>query len=319
MAPASGRCECACVISLDQKFLRGSYPPLVTPLRHGAVDYDAFAELVEFQIREGSHGIVVCGTTGEPSTLTVEERSQLLEVAIDAAAERIPVVAATGAQSHYETTALTVHAEQAGADAVLVVTPYFIKPPQRGLVEYYVDIAQRTALPLLIYHIPVRAAVNVEIETIARIADMVPHLVGLKHAATDLTLVTQLLERFGFDFRVFVGLEELSFPMLAIGAAGLMNAVGNIAPRKVADLYEQMARGALDAARALHFELFELNRAVFFDTNPIPMKYMMRRIGLLPANEHRLPMVPPGRELEEKLDAVLRRAGLLDAGTPSAR
>ena len=307
------------MITLDEKFLRGSYPPLVTPLRHGAVDYDSFAELVEFQIREGSHGIVVCGTTGEPSLLTVEERSQLLEVAIDAAEGRIPVVAATGSQSHQETIALTVHAEQAGADAVLVVTPYYSKPPQRGLVEYYVDIAQRSALPLLIYHIPGRAAVNVEFETIERVADQVPQLVGIKHAANDLTLVTQLLARFGFDFRIFVGVEELSFPMLAMGAAGLMNAVGNIAPRKIAELYGQLARGALDAARALHLELFELNRAVFFDTNPIPVKYMMRRIGLLATNEHRLPMVPANRDLEEKLDVILRRAGLLDTTTQSGR
>lgn len=306
------------MISMDEKFLRGSYPPLVTPLRHGAVDYDSFAELVEFQIREGSHGVVICGTTGEPSTLTVEERSQLLEVAIDAAEGRIPVVAATGSQSHQETVVLTLHAEQAGADAVLVVTPYYSKPPQRGLVEYYIDIAQRTALPLLIYHIPGRAAVHVDLETIERVADKVPHLVGIKHAANDLTLVTQLLARFGFDFRIFVGLEELSFPMLAMGAAGMMNAVGNIAPRKIAELYDQLARGGLDAARALHFELFDLNRAVFFDTNPIPMKYMMRRIGLLRTNEHRLPMVPATREVEEKLDAVLLRAGLLAASTRSA-
>jgi len=306
------------VIRLEETSLRGSYPPLVTPFRHGAVDYDAFAELVEFQIREGSHGIVVCGTTGEPSTLTVEERSQLLEVAIDAAAGRIPVVAASGGQSHQDTIALTVHAEQTGADAVLIVTPYFLRPPQRGLVDYYVDVAQRTALPLLIYHIPGRAAVNVDLETIERIADKVPHLVGIKHAANDLTLVTQLLERFGFDFRIFVGLEEMSFPMLAIGVAGMMNAIGNLAPRKIVALYEQAAGGALAAARALHFELFELNRAVFFDTNPIPLKYMMRRIGLLAANEHRLPMVPASRELEDTLDDVLRRAGLIDAA-PSPR
>ena len=319
MAPASGRCEDAHVISLEENFLRGSYPPLITPFRHGAVDYDAFAELVELQIREGSHGIVVCGTTGEPSTLTVEERSQLLEVAIDAAAGRIAVVAASGGQSHQDTIALTVHAEQAGADAALIVTPYFIRPPQRGLIEYYLDVAQRTAVPLLIYHIPGRAAVNVEVDTIERIAEKVPHLVGIKHAANDLTLVTQLLDRFGFDFRIFVGLEELSFPMLAIGAAGMMNAVGNLVPRKVAALYEQTAAGALAAARTLHFELFELNRAVFFDTNPIPLKYMMRRIGLLAANEHRLPMVPASHELEDKLDGVLRRAGLIAAGTPSAR
>jgi 4-hydroxy-tetrahydrodipicolinate synthase len=306
------------MISLDDEFLRGSYPPLVAPLRNGAVDYDRYAALIEFHITEGSHGIVVCGTTGEPSTLTLEERSQLLEVAIDTAAGRLPVVAATGAQSHQETVALTVHAEQAGADAVLVVTPYYVRPPQRGLVDYYVDLAQRTALPVLIYHIPGRTAVHVEVETVERVAEKVPHLVGIKHAANDLSFVTQLLSRFGFDFRIFGGLEELSFPMLALGAAGVMNAVGNLAPARVAALYEETARGALETARALHFELFELSRALFFDTNPIPLKYMMRRLGLLQGNEHRLPMVPATRELEERLDAVLRRAGLLEPEEPSA-
>jgi 4-hydroxy-tetrahydrodipicolinate synthase len=296
------------VIHLDDNFLRGSYPPLVTPLRDDAVDHDAFAALVEHQIREGSHGIVVCGTTGEPNTLTIEERNRLLMVAIETAARRVPVVAAAGSQSHAETVALMVAAEKAGADALLVVTPYFIRPPQRGLAEYFIDLGRRTRLPLLIYHIPGRAAVSIDVETIARIADAVPHLVGVKHAANDLGFVTQLLHRFGFDFRVFVGLEDLSFPMLAIGAAGLMNAVGNIAPRKIAELYEQTARGALATARALHFELFELNQAVFFDTNPIPIKYMLKRMGLLPTNEHRLPLVPATKELEERLDGVLRRA-----------
>ena len=299
------------MISLDDKFLRGSYPPLVTPFRNGAVDYDQFAELVELQVRDGSHGIVVCGTTAEPSTLTIEERSQLLEVAIDAAAGRMPVVAAAGAQSHQETLALILHAEQAGADALLVVTPYYVKPPQRGLVEYYVDLGRRTALPLLIYHIPGRTAVGVDLETVERIADKVPHLVGMKHAANDLSFATQLLNRFGFEFRLFVGLEALSFPMLALGAAGMMNAVGNVAPRKVADLYEHVAQGELEAARALHYELFELNEAVFFDTNPIPLKYMMKQMGLLVSNEHRLPMVPATKELEARLDGVLRRARLI--------
>jgi len=299
------------MIDLDDSALRGSYPPLVTPLRHGAVDYDTFAVLVERHVNDGSHGIVVGGTTAEPSTLTLEERAQLLEVAIDAAAGRLPVVAATGSQSHAETVTLTMQAEEAGADAVLVVTPYYIKPPARGLAEYYIDLGKRTALPLLIYHIPGRAAVGIDVPTIERIAEAVPHLVGIKHAANDFAFVTQLLDTLGADFRVFVGLEDLSFPMLAVGASGLMNAVGNVAPRKVAALYEAVAQGDLGAARQLHYELFELNQAVFFDTNPIPIKYMMKRLGLLPVNEHRLPMVPATRELEGRLDDVLARAGLL--------
>jgi 4-hydroxy-tetrahydrodipicolinate synthase len=299
------------VLKLEHNFLRGSYPPLVTPIRDGEVDYEIYAGLVERQIREGSHGIVVNGTTGEPSTLTVQERNRLVDVAVRAARGRIPVVAATGSQSYAESVELTLAAEKAGAAAVLVVTPYFIRPPQRGLVEYYLDIGRRTALPLLIYHIPSRAAVDLKAETIAQIADRLPTLVGIKHAANDLGLVTALLTKLGPEFRVFVGLEELSFPMLTIGASGLMNAVGNLAPRRIADLYRAVAEGDLEQARRLHDSLFELSQAIFFDTNPIPLKYMMMRMGLLPTQEHRLPMVAAVPELAERLDGVLRRASLL--------
>lgn len=297
-------------MNLDDRFLRGSYPPLITPFKDGAVDYETYAALVEYQIAEGSHGIVVNGTTSEPSTLTAEERATLVRVAVEASRKRIPVVAATGSQSHAETVWLTEQAVSAGAEAVLVVTPYYIRPPQRGLVEYFVDVGRRTALPFLIYHIPGRAAVSVELDTMERIAERLPTLVGIKQAVNDLGFVSQLLDRFGPEFRVFVGLEELSFPMLAIGASGLMNAVGNLAPRKVARLYEAVASRDLDEARRLHYELFELNRAVFWDTNPIPIKYMMKRLGLIAANEHRLPMVPAEKALAVRLDAVLDRAKL---------
>jgi 4-hydroxy-tetrahydrodipicolinate synthase len=303
------------MIELAPDALRGSYPPLVTPLRHGEVDYEVYAGLVEMQIREGSHGIVVTGTTGEPTTLTPRERTRLVATAVKAAAHRIPVVAATGSQSLSETLELTAAAEEAGAQAVLVMTPYFVKPPPRGLVEYYFEVGRRTRLPVLIYHIPGRAAVEMKPETVAQIADRLPNLVGLKHAANDLGFVTAVLHRLGASFRVFAGLEELSFPMLAVGASGLMNAVGNIAPRRVADLYLAAARGDAATARRLHEELFEVNQAVFFDTNPIPIKYMMKRMGLLPNEEHRLPMVPATPELSERLDGVLQRAGLLPAAT----
>ncbi len=299
------------MLSLEQSFLRGSYPPLVTPFHNGEVDYETYASLVERQIQEGSHGIVVNGTTGEPSTLTVQERNRLVEVAVKAARGRISVVAATGSQSHAETIELTLGAEKAGAAAVLVVTPYFIRPPQRGLVEYYLDVGRRTDLPLLIYHIPGRAAVDLKAETIAQIAEGLPTLVGIKHAANDLGLVTALLTKLGADFRVFVGLEELSFPMLAVGASGLMNAVGNLAPRRIVDLYRAVVGGNLEEARRLHESLFELSQAVFFDTNPIPIKYLMMRMGLLLSEEHRLPMVSATAELAERLNGVLQRACLL--------
>ncbi len=306
------------MIPLKDGFLKGSYPPLVTPFRDGAVDYETYARLVERQIAEGSHGIVVNGTTGEPSTLSVEERMKLVETATRTAKGRVPVVAATGSQSHADSIVLTEAAKGAGADAVLIVTPYFIRPPQRGLVEYYVDLGKRTDLPVMIYHIPGRAAVNVTVDTVAAIAERLPRLVGLKHAFNDLGFVTEVLARLGFEFRVHVGLEDLSFPMLAVGASGLMNAVGNIAPRKVAELYELTAAGRMAEARALHYALWELNAAVFFDTNPIPMKYMMKRLGILPNEEHRLPMMPATPEVAKRCDAVLARAGLLPEGRAAA-
>lgn len=298
------------MIALDHAFLRGSYPPLVTPFRAGEVDLDTYASLVEHQIDGGSHGITVNGTTAEPSTLTLEERDRLVRVAIEVANARVPVVAATGSQSHAETVWLTERAADAGADAVLIVTPYYVKPPQRGLVEYYRDLGARTELPLLVYHIPGRTAVDVLPETLEAIADAAPTFVGLKHAVNDLGYVADVRRRLGDELRIFVGLEELSLPMLAVGATGMMNAVGNVAPAEIAALYEAVACGDLDGARKRHDALFELNQAVFWDTNPTPIKYLMRRLGLLPTNEHRLPMMPATPELEAQLDALIERTGL---------
>jgi 4-hydroxy-tetrahydrodipicolinate synthase len=291
--------------------LKGSIPPLVTPIRNGAVDYNAYAELVEFQIKGGSHGILVNGTTAEPSTLTIDERNQLVDIAVEVAKKRVPVVAATGSQSLLETRQLTEHAVRAGADSLLIVTPYYIRPPQRGLVAYYLELASISQLPWMVYHIPGRSAVNVTIDTLKELRDRSPHFVGMKHAVNDLALVSECLAVLGEDFKVFVGLEELSFPMMAVGACGLMNAVGNLRPRVLADLCDAVWKSDLPRARGLHQALLEINQAVFFDTNPIPIKYMMRRLGLLPANEHRLPNVPATPELEKRLDNVLRRAGLL--------
>jgi 4-hydroxy-tetrahydrodipicolinate synthase len=298
-------------MKLDDKFLRGSYPPLVTPFRDGKVDFDKFAALIERQVVEGSHGVLITGTTAEPSSLTIDERSDLVRAAVETVAGRIPVVAATGSQSYAETVELTARAERAGADALLIVTPYYIKPPQKGLVEYFVAIGKQTDLPLMIYHIPGRAAVSVTTTTVAQMAERLPNLVGLKQAVNDLELITELLMRLGQDFRIFCGLEALSFPMLAIGAAGLMNAVGNLVPARVAALCKAVEKGNWEEARKLHFDLFELNQAVFLDTNPIPLKYMMARIGLLETPEVRLPLIPLDAERGKILDDVLRRAELV--------
>lgn len=300
------------MIRLEENALKGSFPPLVTPFKDdGSVDYATYARLVEFHVAGGSAGIVVTGTTGEPSTLIAEERIELVKVAVAAARKRIQVVAATGTQNHADTITMTRAAEAAGADALLIVTPYFVRPPQRGLEAYYLDLCRRTDLPVMIYHIPGRAAVNMTADTIVRIAEAAPNLVGIKHAFNDLALVSDLIARLGNEFRIHAGLEDLSFPMVCLGAHGLMNAAGNLLPGKVQELYGATAAGDLARGRALHYELWELNQAIFFDINPIPMKYMMMRMGLLPNENHRLPMVPATAELRAKLDRVLQRAGML--------
>ncbi len=299
------------MMRLPKDFLKGSIPPLITPFKNGRVDHDAYAGLVEFQVKNGSHGILVNGTTSEPSTLTVEERNRTVDVAIEAARGKVPIVAATGSQSFAETEVLSRHAEAAGADALLIVTPYYIRPPQRGLVKYYVEMAKRTKLPWMIYHIPGRAAVTVTLETVREISRKSPNFVGMKHAVDDLGFVSTCLDALGMEFRIFVGLEDLSYPMMAVGACGLMNAVGNLQPRKLARMCEAVWKGDLKRAQKLHYELFEINQAVFYDTNPIAMKYMMKRLAIMPKNEHRLPMMPATKELEKRLDGVLKRAKLI--------
>ena len=291
--------------------IRGSIPPIITPFVNGEVDYKTYASLIEHQIKNGSHGILVNGTTAEPSTLTLDERNKLINIAVEVANGKIPVIAGTGSQSIIETKILTNHAVEAGVDSLLIVTPYYIKPPQRGLIEYYLELTEKIDMPWMIYHIPGRTAVNVTLETMKILSDKSANFVGMKHAVNDLGFVTECLSAFGPDFKIFVGLEELSFPMLSIGACGLMNAVGNLMPKKLARMCELVWKGNMKAAQKIHYELFEINQAVFYDTNPIPMKYMMKKLGIMPKNEHRLPMMPAPKELEKRLDGVLKRAGLL--------
>lgn len=298
----------------DLDRVRGSIPPIVTPIKNGDIDYDAYAGLVEFQVAQGSHGVLVNGTTAEPSTLNIEERNRLVDIAVETVQGKIPVIAATGSQSLAETEQLTAHAVAAKVDALLIVTPYYIKPPQRGLIEYYLRLANQHETPWMVYHIPVRTVVNVELDSLKELREKSAHFVGMKHAVNDLGFVTECFAALGDDFKVFVGLEELSFPMMTIGACGLMNAVGNLRPDILSKMCEAVWNNDLTTGRDLHQRLLEINQAVFYDTNPIPMKYMMKKLGIMPANEHRLPMVPATPALEQRLDGVLERAGLIGDG-----
>jgi 4-hydroxy-tetrahydrodipicolinate synthase len=288
----------------NQELLRGSIVPLVTPFVDGNVDYDAFELAVDRQVSAGSHGVVVTGTTGEPTSLSLAERGELFRRAVAVAAGRIVVVAATGSANHADTVSLTRVAEQAGADAVLAVCPPFVKPSQAGLVLHFLAVAGATELPCLIYNIPGRAAVGVTSETVVRIAEERPNLVGLKHASNDLDLVTELLLALGDDFRLFCGLESYSYPFLVLGGAGLMSAVGNLLPALVAELCDAVARSDHASALALHRRLFPVNQAVFFDTNPVPLKTMMAAIGQ-GSPEVRLPLAPATDVTLRRLEPVI--------------
>ena len=292
--------------------IRGSIPPIITPFVNGEVDYKTYASLIEHQIKNGSHGILVNGTTAEPSTLTIDERNKLINIAVEVANGKIPVIAGTGSQSIIETKILTNHAVKAGVDSLLIVTPYYIKPPQRGLIEYYLELTEKIDIPWMIYHIPGRTAVNVTLETMKILSDKSANFVGMKHAVNDLGFVTECLSAFGSDFKIFVGLEELSFPMLSIGACGLMNAVGNLRPNILSEMCEAVWNKNNERGLELHHQLLEINQAVFYDTNPIPIKYMMKKLGIMKNNEHRLPMMSATVELEKRLDIVLRNSGLLE-------
>ena len=298
----------------DLDRIRGSIPPIITPFKNGAVDYETYATLLEHQESQGTHGILVNGTSSEPSTLSTDERNRLVDVAIETISGRLPVIAATGSQSYAETEALTLHATKAGADAVLIVTPYYIRPPQRGLIAYYLKLSEQHDTPWMIYHIPGRTAVSVTLDSMQELREKSASFVGMKHAVNDLGFVTECLETLGDDFKIFVGLEELSFPMMTIGACGLMNAVGNLRPDVLVQMCEAVWNSDLKTGRDLHQQLLEINQSVFYDTNPIPIKYMMKKLGLLAENEHRLPMLPATPELERRLDGVLERAQMLKAG-----
>ena len=294
----------------DLSKIKGSIPPIISPFINDTLDYDAFAGLVEFQINKGSHGILVNGTTAEPSTLTVEERNKTVDTAIATSNGRLPVIAATGSQSLAESKILTRHAAEVGVDALLIVTPYYIRPPQRGLVEYFLNVMEGIKTPWMLYHIPGRASVSITLETIKELKERSPNFIGMKHAVNDLGFVSECIDAFP-DYLVFVGLEELSFPEMAIGAAGLMNAVGNLRPDLLAEMCQAVWDNDIAKGREIHQRLLELNQSVFYDTNPIPIKYMMKRLGVIPENHHRLPMMPAEPELEKRLDGVLDRAGLL--------
>lgn len=291
---------------------RGSIPPLPTPFRRGQIDEEALRALVERAIREGSHGISVGGTTGEPGTQTLEERKRVIALALEQAVGRVPVIPGTGALRLEETLELTRFAQEAGAQGAMVIVPYYVKPNQEGLYRYFAEVARAVPdFPLLLYNIPGRVGVEIAPKTVARLRRDFPNIVGLKHSSKDLEYLSQLFQEVGRDFLVFCGLESLTLPMMSLGAVGTIAATANWLPKEVARLTELALAGDYAGAREMHYHLLEANEAIFWDTNPIPLKTVLSWMGLL-EKEWRLPLGPTTPEVEERLRAMARRYGLLE-------
>jgi 4-hydroxy-tetrahydrodipicolinate synthase len=289
---------------------QGSFVAMVTPFRNGRVDEAKLRDLVDFHVAHGTDGLIPCGTTGESPTLSHDEHKRVVEVVVEAARGRIPVVAGTGSNSTAEAIDLTKHAERAGAAGALVVNPYYNKPTQEGLYRHFRAVAESAAIPILVYNIQSRTAVNVETATLERLVRDVKNVAGVKEASGSLDQMSQVIAACGPDFAVLSGDDNITLPLLAIGGHGVVSVIANILPRETAEMVHAALDGDWKRARELHYRLFPLARAAFLETNPIPIKEAMAMAGMIEP-EFRLPMCRMGDANRERLRAVLAQYALV--------
>lgn len=289
---------------------RGSFAALITPFRNGKVDEKAFQSFVEWQVAEGTHGFVPCGTTGESPTLTHAEHKRVVELCIEVAGGKRPIMAGTGSNSTDEAIELTQHAKKAGADAALVVTPYYNKPTQAGLYAHYKAIAEAVDIPIVIYNIPGRCVVDVSVETMAALAK-IRNIIGVKEATGDVTRITKHRIAIGEKFCQLSGDDALSFGQIVHGASGVISVTANVAPRQVAAFNEAALAGDVIKARELHDRLQPLHEALMTETNPGPVKYAASLLGRC-QGDMRLPMVEISKASQERVVSAMKSAGLLN-------
>jgi 4-hydroxy-tetrahydrodipicolinate synthase len=292
--------------------IRGSIAPVVTPFTaEGQLDLDGLRTLIAWQLESGSHGISLGGSTGEPSAQTVQERIAAMDAAAGQIADRVPFLPGTGSAMLEETLELTSHAREIGADAVLVITPYYARPTQEGLFAWYDTVAgEHPDLPVLIYNVPSRTAVDIAPETVARLRSKHANIAGIKETTKDFEHFSRVLHLCGRDTVVLSGIELLCLPLLALGGAGFVSAVTNIVPRAVAQMYEAWPKGDQDTARDLHYALHPLVDLIFTETNPAPAKWVLHQAGLLASAHVRPPLVGLSHAGQQKVTELLR------AGSP---
>lgn len=289
---------------------RGAFTALVTPFSHGKVDEESYRAFIEWQIQEGIHGLVPCGTTGESATLSHEEHEKVIEICIDQAKGRVAVLAGAGSNNTAEAIHLAHFAKDAGADGALLITPYYNKPTQEGLYQHFKAIAEAVDMPMVPYNVPGRTGCNLLPATIGRLAHELPNIVGIKEATANLTQVSDVLEACPKSFQVLSGDDFTVLPLLALGGAGVISVTSNVAPAAMAGLCNAVKAGDWDKAREIHYALMPLNRAMFMETNPIPVKTALSMMGKMPL-EFRLPICPMSACCDDALREVLKQSGLV--------
>ncbi|MEN6625853.1 MAG: 4-hydroxy-tetrahydrodipicolinate synthase [Candidatus Sumerlaeia bacterium] len=288
--------------------LKGSMVAIATPFKNGGIDVDAYRKLIEFQIANGTSGIVPCGTTGESATLSHEEHENLIRLTIDMVAKRALVVPGTGSNSTREALRLTRAAQEAGADAALLITPYYNKPTQEGLRRHYDTVAAEVEIPLIIYNVPGRTGVSIEPDTLARLVADHDNIVAVKDSTGNMDWTSAVC---GIKkLAVLSGDDSATLPMMALGAVGVISVLANIAPRPVADLVARFAEGDLAGAREIHQRYFKLMKSMFVETNPMPVKAAMELMGMI-GPEIRLPLVPVSDNNRQKIKLLMQEVGLL--------
>ncbi len=288
---------------------KGSIVAIVTPFKDGKVDEESFRELIEFHIENGTSAIVPCGTTGESATLSVEEHEKVIEITVDVVKGRVPVIAGTGGNSTQEAIELTHHAKRVGADATLQVVPYYNKPTQEGLYQHFKTIAKEAPLPQVLYNIPGRTGLNMLPETVARLAEL-PEVVAIKEASGNLGQMAEIVELSGDKITLLSGDDNLTLPVLAIGGQGVVSVVANIVPKENAEMIDAWDRGDYGKAKELYYRLLPLCKAMFYETNPIPVKTALAMMGKI-SEEIRLPLYKMSDSNRERLRKVLKDFGLI--------
>jgi len=287
----------------------GAFTAIVTPFKNGQVDEKAFKNLIRFGMDGGISGFVPCGTTGESPTLSHEEHNRVVEMTVKEVAGQAKVIAGTGSNSTAEAISLTRHAKQVGVDAALLVSPYYNKPTQEGLYNHFKAIAEAVDIPLVLYNIQGRTAVNIENSTMEKLS-RIPNIVGVKEASGSILQMSEVIRLCGSDFDVLSGDDQMTFPLMALGGKGVISVVTNIIPDRMSDLVKSMLAGDVDKARTIHFEIYELCQTMFVETNPIPVKAALSLMGKIEP-EFRLPLCMPSAANLEKIRTTLAKFNLI--------